>query len=194
VMQAARAQIPATDARLKELLERSRCDSSLLMSALQRVQEAARVVVHFHPDRLDARGITVAESLLQSGLYRNQFETGLSNGGLTAFRGGMRDVWGLGLFGGVYQRPEVTPRIDRSMGLWSSCVMPMVHRHASVPATFVCGIRSVIVAHSQTGIAITIRMSLAHCPALRHSWSRSVKRWSRRAECWEWRASLSRSF
>ena len=109
VMQAARAQIPATDARLKELLERSRCDSSLLMSALQRVQEAARVVVHFHPDRLDARGITVAESLLQSGLYRNQFETGLSNGGLTAFRGGMRDVWELGLFGGVYQRPEVTP-------------------------------------------------------------------------------------
>jgi Protein of unknown function (DUF3626) len=35
----------------------------------------ARVVVHFHPDRLCSSRTTVAQALLKEGVYRNQFET-----------------------------------------------------------------------------------------------------------------------
>jgi hypothetical protein len=61
-----------------------------------------RVVVHFHPDRFAADGRTVMQSLLEHGIYRSQFETRISNGGLTAFPGGDRDQWEKRLFGGAY--------------------------------------------------------------------------------------------
>jgi Protein of unknown function (DUF3626) len=38
-------------------------------------------------------------------VYRSQFETGISNGGL----GGDRDAWERALFGGAYQAPGVRP-------------------------------------------------------------------------------------
>jgi hypothetical protein len=60
--------------------------------------------VHFHPDRVDRSGQTVAEGLLQEGCYKNQFETGLSSGSWTAFPGGERDEWERRLFGGAYHR------------------------------------------------------------------------------------------
>jgi hypothetical protein len=44
--------------------------------ALECIRSNARVVVHFHPDRLRRTGKTVAEFLLEDGIYRNQFETG----------------------------------------------------------------------------------------------------------------------
>lgn len=59
--------------------------------------------VHFHPDRLDGGGRTVARALLEDGLYRSQFETQISNGGLTAVPGGDRDLWEERLFEGAYQ-------------------------------------------------------------------------------------------
>jgi hypothetical protein len=71
------------------------------------IREHARVVVHFHPDRLGPKSSTVAEALLSEGVYRNQFETGLSSGGLSAFRGGARDAWELTLFGGAYHMGAV---------------------------------------------------------------------------------------
>jgi hypothetical protein len=61
-----------------------------------------RVAVHFHPDRLGPGSTTVAESLRDEGVYRNQFETGRSSGGLSAFPGGARDTWENTLFGGAY--------------------------------------------------------------------------------------------
>jgi hypothetical protein len=76
--------------------------------ALERVRAHARVVVHFHPDRIGNDGITVAEGLLRDGRYRSQFVTGLSSGGRTAFPGGDRDRWEEALFGGAYQAPGVT--------------------------------------------------------------------------------------
>jgi hypothetical protein len=66
------------------------------------VRSHARVVVHFHPDRFGLKPMTVAESLLEDGRYRNQFETGLSSGSRTAFAGGSRDRWERDLFGGAY--------------------------------------------------------------------------------------------
>jgi hypothetical protein len=45
-------------------------------------------------------------------VYRSQFVTGISNGGLTAHPGGDRDRWEERLFGGAYQRPG-TDAADR---------------------------------------------------------------------------------
>ncbi|WP_433290934.1 DUF3626 domain-containing protein [Actinoplanes sp. CA-030573] len=59
---------------------------------------AAPITVNFHPDRLLADGATVAEHLAAEGMYRSQFETGISNGGL----GGPRRAWEERMFPGVY--------------------------------------------------------------------------------------------
>jgi hypothetical protein len=66
----------------------------------------APITVNFHPDRAVA-GRTVIEGLLVDGRFRSQFETGISNGGLTAYPGGDRDRWEERMFGGAYQRPGV---------------------------------------------------------------------------------------
>jgi len=60
-----------------------------------------RVTLHFHPDRVrDGRPLLAA--LARDGVYRSQFETGTSNGGLTAYLGGERWRWESRLFGGAY--------------------------------------------------------------------------------------------
>jgi hypothetical protein len=76
----------------------------LVADALRR----SRLTVNFHPDRVTAHGCTVAEGLLADGRYRNQFCTGISNGGLTAYPGGDRDRWEQRMFDDAYQRPGVT--------------------------------------------------------------------------------------
>lgn len=69
------------------------------------------VTVHFHPDRL-VSGTLLLEVLAREGVYRSQFETGTSTGGLTAHLGGDRWAWESRLFGGAYdfaragQRPK----------------------------------------------------------------------------------------
>jgi hypothetical protein len=65
------------------------------------------VVIHFHPDRLGTKSIPVADALLKEGVYRNQFETGLSTGSLSALPGGARDSWERSLFGGAYHETGV---------------------------------------------------------------------------------------
>jgi hypothetical protein len=72
------------------------------------VRSHARVVLHFHPDRIGFKQIPVAEALLQDGFYRNQFETGLSTGGLFTIAGSPRDSWERTLFGGAYHTEAVT--------------------------------------------------------------------------------------
>ena len=69
------------------------------------VAPAADITMHFSPDRVLADGRSVAEALLAEGVYRNQFETGISNGAL----GGPRDGWERALFGGAYHAPGVDP-------------------------------------------------------------------------------------
>lgn len=63
----------------------------------------AEPTLNFHPDRPLASGELVVERLLHEGVYRSQFETGISNGGLTAYPGGERDQWEARLFGHAYQ-------------------------------------------------------------------------------------------
>ncbi|WP_245712914.1 DUF3626 domain-containing protein [Micromonospora nigra] len=73
------------------------------------ISRCGRITVNFHPDRLLADRRTVAGALAAEGVYRSQFETGISNGGLTARPGGDRDRWEAAMFGGAYQVPGVRP-------------------------------------------------------------------------------------
>jgi hypothetical protein len=70
--------------------------------AMELVRQHARIVAHFHPDRFGGKPANVVDCLLVEGVYRNQFETGLSSGSPTAFPGGERDEWERTLFGGAY--------------------------------------------------------------------------------------------
>ena len=94
--------------RVATLLQRAGCAADAYSQALECVRLHARVVVHFHPDRLGPKSTTVAEALLHEGVYRNQFETGLSSGSVSAFRAGARDMWESTLFGGAYHADGVT--------------------------------------------------------------------------------------
>ena len=54
--------------------------------AMDLLRRHARIVAHFHPDRFGGKPANVVECLLAEGVYRNQFETGLSSGSPTGFR------------------------------------------------------------------------------------------------------------
>jgi hypothetical protein len=94
-------------ARITDVLARAGCHPHQYVQALECVREHARIVLHFHPDRFGSKSMTVAEALLEDGMYRNQFETGISSGGLSAFPGGERDVWEKRLFASAYHAEEV---------------------------------------------------------------------------------------
>ncbi|MFP3914024.1 MAG: DUF3626 domain-containing protein [Actinomycetota bacterium] len=102
----ARERAERAEGRIAETLE----DAALhlpLSRLGQGVRRVGRITLNFHPDRLLASGPTVAEALLEEGTYRNQFETGISNGGLTAYAGGDRDEWERGMFNGAYHNDGV---------------------------------------------------------------------------------------
>lgn len=84
------------------------------------------LALHFHPDRPTRSGQMIIEALLDDGLYRSQFETGLSNGGLTAHPGGARFGWEARLFKGAYD--ENTPAEQRpkygALDLWGNALGP----------------------------------------------------------------------
>lgn len=94
--------------------------SSPIASALAHVRDKAlggplpgpaAVTINFHPDALH-QGRWVIEALAKEGVYRSQFETGISNGGLTAHPGGERWLWEQGIFGGAYDGadPALRPK------------------------------------------------------------------------------------
>jgi hypothetical protein len=95
-------------ARIADLLARAGSDLDDYGRALECVRGHARIVLHFHPDRFGLKSTTVVQALLEDGVYRNQFETGLSSGSVSAFPGGERDAWENILFGGAYHSDEVT--------------------------------------------------------------------------------------
>ena len=75
------------------------------------VDPSLRVTLHFHPDRLVA-GAPILELMARDGVYRSQFETGTSNGGLTAHPGGDRWRWESRIFAGAYDAgpPAARPK------------------------------------------------------------------------------------
>ena len=86
------------------------------------IDRSLRVTLNFHPDRMVA-GATVLERLALEGVYRSQFETGTSNGGLTAHAGGARWRWEQRLFGHAYddapdsERPKYGALNHRRRGI-----------------------------------------------------------------------------
>lgn len=80
-------------------------------SAGERLDRSLRITLTFHPDRVTA-GRSTLEQLVREGVYRSQFETGTSNGGLTAHPGGDRWRWEQRIFGRAYDDapPEQRPK------------------------------------------------------------------------------------
>ncbi|WP_345332613.1 DUF3626 domain-containing protein [Ferrimonas pelagia] len=70
------------------------------------------ITINFHTDRRTHDGMPLLLAMAKDGQLKSQFETGTSNGGLTAFTGGERWRWEQRVFDGSYdhalpsQRPK----------------------------------------------------------------------------------------
>lgn len=73
------------------------------------VDRNLRVTLNFHPDRL-TNGRPILVAMAGDGTYRSQFETGTSNGGLTAHPGGDRWLWEQRIFGQAYDDAPAAER------------------------------------------------------------------------------------
>jgi hypothetical protein len=82
---------------------RKSIDADMLLNNLLKY---AKITVNFHPDRITREGDMVIDRLLETGIYTNQFITWMSNGGVTAFPGGERDIWEHNIFGGAYHTQD----------------------------------------------------------------------------------------
>jgi hypothetical protein len=89
------------------VLTRQALDAGLVDTVFAAIQTGARIGLHFHPERLSRAGVSVADGLLSTGVYTNQFVAGLSSGSPSAFPGGERDLWEHRLFGGAYHTADV---------------------------------------------------------------------------------------
>ncbi|HKE24547.1 MAG TPA: DUF3626 domain-containing protein [Bryobacteraceae bacterium] len=92
---------------ISAICQRAGLAPGLYNAAMDVVRQDARIVAHFHPDRFGGKPSNVVDCLLAEGMYRNQFETGLSSGSPTAFPGGERDEWERTLFGAAYHSEGV---------------------------------------------------------------------------------------
>ncbi len=110
VTEYARGRRTVADGTIGEILRMSNIPRDRFADAVRRLKAKARVALHFHPDRPDAKMMPVAERLLDQGLYLSQFETGLSSGSLSAYAGGERDEWEKRVFGGAYQQYAAADR------------------------------------------------------------------------------------
>ena len=73
------------------------------------IDSALRVTLNFHPNRRMGE-VPILEAMAREGLYRSQFETGTSNGGLTAHPGGDRWSWESRIFGSAYDEVPASER------------------------------------------------------------------------------------
>lgn len=89
---------------IEEVLYMSDTARERFHEASRQIYAHAKVALHLHPDRPITATKTVADDLLAEGIYKNQFQTRISNGGLTAYPGGARDEWEKAIFGGAYHQ------------------------------------------------------------------------------------------
>ena len=109
---------------LTEILYQSDIDPEKFSTAVSSIKSHARVGLHFHSDRPDPNMRPVAEAMLEQGIYRNQFETRLSSGGVSAYPGGDRDIWEQRIFGGSYHLDGTTVRERPKYGSLNLMVHP----------------------------------------------------------------------
>ena len=95
-------------ATINHILNMCNITDEIFEEAVANLKSHARIALHFHPDRLDSSMKSVAEALFEQGIYKSQFETLLSNGSVSAYPGGERDLWEQRIFGGAYQLEGVT--------------------------------------------------------------------------------------
>ncbi|ABE56303.1 conserved hypothetical protein [Shewanella denitrificans OS217] len=95
---------------IKNILMMSDIPTQELQHAMKQLSHQGRVALHFHPDRIDNRGLTVVQGLLRDGIYKSQFETHISNGQLSPELGGPRDHWENQLFGNSYSGIKSRPK------------------------------------------------------------------------------------
>jgi hypothetical protein len=74
--------------------------------------ELYEITINFHPDRFTQEGLPLLCAIAQDKCLKSQFETGTSNGGLTAFVGGDRWKWEHDVFNGTYDKcpPSKRPK------------------------------------------------------------------------------------
>jgi hypothetical protein len=92
---------------IKEILLMSNNSLTDYYLAVENIKKCAQVGIHFHPDRPDKSLKPTIENLFEQGIYKNQFETHISSGGLSGYKGGERDKWEKYLFGSAYNKPNV---------------------------------------------------------------------------------------
>lgn len=95
-------------ATINHILKMSNISDKIFENAVVNLKTHAKIGLHFHPDRPDSTMKSVAEALLEQGIYKSQFETFLSNGSVSAYSGGERDIWEKRIFGGAYQLEGTT--------------------------------------------------------------------------------------
>ena len=98
---------------IEHILKMSNISFNSFDYAISQLKLHGKVAVHFHPDRLDSKMKSVAENLLEQGIYKSQFETLISNGSVSAYPGGDRELWERKIYGNSYtsntensQRPK----------------------------------------------------------------------------------------
>lgn len=133
------------------------------------IDPSYRINLHFHPDR-PYRGTCVLAAIAADGVYRSQFVTRTSNGGLSAHPGGQRWAWEQRLFGGAYDEADADLRPKYgALNLggnpygasprFGSCYLRL-HAHALARATF-CFPDS---AGEPRHFGVADRFELAHLP------------------------------
>lgn len=97
-----KSKYPKSKDLLAQLCQQVNIGLPKLDFVLNQIKSKASICLHFHPYRLNEKGVSVIELLLHSGIYKSQFETKISNGSLSAYKGGQRDIWENNLFGQIF--------------------------------------------------------------------------------------------
>lgn len=107
IEQYAKKRVDQANESIQHISNMSNIHSEVINQLKSNIQSNARIGIHFHPYRKSKNGISVIEHLIESGYYKNQFETKISNGSLTAFKGGQRDIWENLLFDKVFEKNNI---------------------------------------------------------------------------------------
>ena len=59
---------------LTVICDRSNKNPQIIDTIIKNIQQNAQIAVHFHPDTINSKGISVSQSLYDCGMYQNQFE------------------------------------------------------------------------------------------------------------------------
>lgn len=97
---------------IRQIMEMANFDFQEYESLVLNFEQESRIALHFHPDRVVYNDKTTLVSILESNRYRSQYETNISNGGLSAHAGGERNIWEKSLFSDSYKNaaPEEFPK------------------------------------------------------------------------------------